>query len=106
MKISYYAIFEYAEDGISVTFPDIPNAITCGFNKRHAKKMAKDVLSLVLHGTPVHDLPIAKKKTQILDCCKRTAECVRVSIHMKLRNKVLMGKHVIELTDENLNPPQ
>ena len=61
MKISYYAIFEYAKDGINVTFPDIPNAFTCGFGKRHAKKMSKDVLSLVLHGTNVSDLPVATK---------------------------------------------
>ena len=101
MKLSYYADFEYANDGINVSFPDIPNAFTCGFNKRHAKKMARDVLSLVLHGTELINLPpatIPKKKTGF---CKHSM--VKIHVRMKVKNGVLIGKNVIELQLKNNN---
>ena len=93
MIISYYAIFEYAEDGINVTFPDVPNAVTCGFSKRHAKKMAKEVLSLVLHGTRKSELP-TKQNTHIVFSSHQSVECIR--IRMKVVDDVLVGKHVTE----------
>ncbi|MBR5940830.1 MAG: type II toxin-antitoxin system HicB family antitoxin [Neisseriaceae bacterium] len=40
----YYANFDYAPDGITVTFRDIPEAITCGFNDEEAMFMAEDAL--------------------------------------------------------------
>lgn len=40
----YYANFNYADDGITVTFPDIPEAITCGQTTAEALEMAEDVL--------------------------------------------------------------
>ena len=94
MIISYYAIFEYAEDGINVTFPDVPNAVTCGFSKRHAKKMAKEVLSLVLHGTQKTDLPAKQKMARTVFSPHQSVECIR--IRMKVVDDVLVGKHVTE----------
>ncbi|MBQ9601527.1 MAG: type II toxin-antitoxin system HicB family antitoxin [Neisseriaceae bacterium] len=40
----YYANFDYADDGITVTFPNIPEAITCGDNEEDALSMAEDCL--------------------------------------------------------------
>ena len=40
----YYANFNYADDDITVTFPDIPEAITCGQTTAEALEMAEDVL--------------------------------------------------------------
>lgn len=99
MKLSYYADFEYANDGINVAFPDIPNAFTCGFNKRHAKKMARYVLSLVLHGTELINLPpatIPQKKTGF---CNHSM--VKIHVRMKVKNGVLIGRKVIELPSKN-----
>lgn len=55
MKISYYAIFDYREYdnnqekyGISITFPDIPEANTCARNDEEGMNMALDVLQLSL----------------------------------------------------------
>lgn len=55
MEISYYAIFDYSEYdenekkyGISVTFPDIPEANTCARNDNEALVMALEVLQLSL----------------------------------------------------------
>lgn len=46
----YPAIFDYAADGISVKFPDLPGAITCGDTDEEALYMAKDCLGLHVYG--------------------------------------------------------
>lgn len=104
MKLTYYAIFDYAKDGINVSFPDVPNAFTCGFTKRHAKKMAKEVLSLTFHGTPLSDIPIAKAKKSDFSFSEKNFECIRISVHMKVRNKILFGWQVIEYSKGNIHP--
>lgn len=38
------AVFNYEEDGITVTFPDLPGCITCGDTDEEALRMAKDAL--------------------------------------------------------------
>ncbi len=40
----YYANFDRADDGITVTFRDIPEAITCGQTDSEAIEMAEDAL--------------------------------------------------------------
>lgn len=40
----YPAVFDYAEDGISVSFPDLPGCFTCGKTDAEALRMAKDAL--------------------------------------------------------------
>jgi len=49
-KYLYSAIFEYAEDGINVSFPDLPEALTCGDNTEEALRMAKECLELTIYG--------------------------------------------------------
>lgn len=46
----YPAVFDYADDGISVEFPDFPGCLTCGVTEEEALYMAKDALSLHLYG--------------------------------------------------------
>lgn len=43
-KYVYPAVFDYAEDGISVSFPDLPGCLTCGKTDAEALHMAKDAL--------------------------------------------------------------
>lgn len=43
-KYVYPAIFDYGEDGISVSFPDLPGCLTCGKTDAEALRMAKDAL--------------------------------------------------------------
>lgn len=51
MKQYYPAIFLKEADGqYSVSFPDLPEAITCGENLQHAIEMAKECLGLCLEG--------------------------------------------------------
>lgn len=40
----YPAIFDYADDGISIEFPDLAGCISCANNDQEALYMAKDAL--------------------------------------------------------------
>lgn len=44
-KYVYPAVFDYAEDGISISFPDLPGCFSCADNDAEALRMAKDALS-------------------------------------------------------------
>lgn len=52
MKDYYYypAIFNYAEDGISVSFPDLPGCLTCAHDTDTAHSRAREALGLHLYG--------------------------------------------------------
>ena len=47
MKDSYIfpAVFHYAQDGISIKFPDLPGCLSCADNEDEAVYMAEDALS-------------------------------------------------------------
>lgn len=44
----YPAIFSYDDDGISISFPDLPGALSCGYSDIEALEMAKECLELHL----------------------------------------------------------
>jgi predicted RNase H-like HicB family nuclease len=46
----YPAVFHYADDGISIEFPDLPGCLTCGNTTEEALLMAKEALELHLFG--------------------------------------------------------
>ena len=46
----YPAIFDFDNDGITVTFPDLPGCITCGDCQEEAFRNAKEVLELYMYG--------------------------------------------------------
>lgn len=52
------AVFDYAEDGISVEFPDIPGCLTCGDTEEEALSMAREALALCLYGMEEDGEPI------------------------------------------------
>ena len=45
---TYPAIFEYAPDGINISFPDLPGCLSCAENNSEAIYMAEDALELRL----------------------------------------------------------
>nr|WP_154887695.1 type II toxin-antitoxin system HicB family antitoxin [Paenibacillus xylanexedens] len=49
----YYAILNFADDGINVSFPDLPGCLTYGHTLEEALIMAKDALELYLDGETV-----------------------------------------------------
>ncbi|ADF59181.1 MULTISPECIES: type II toxin-antitoxin system HicB family antitoxin [Bacillus subtilis group] len=46
----YPALFDYDDDGITVTFPDLPGCITFGNSDEEALTMAKEAMALHLYG--------------------------------------------------------
>ena len=47
---NYIAILEYEEDGVHITFPDLPGCVSFGSDEAEAVKQARDVLALHLWG--------------------------------------------------------
>ena len=54
------AILNYAEDGISVSFPDLPGCVTCAHDTETALSRAKEALGLYLYDSEQssEDIPI------------------------------------------------
>lgn len=46
----YPAVFDYADDGISIAFPDLPGCFSCADTDEEAICMAKEALGLHLYG--------------------------------------------------------
>lgn len=49
-RYSYVAVFNYADDGISIRFPDLPGCYPCGHSTEEALKNAKEAMGLHLWG--------------------------------------------------------
>lgn len=73
----YPAVFDYAEDGISISFPDLPGCLPCADTVEEAVKNAKEAMMLHLFGmeednedipepTPVNNIDSQKNQAIIL----------------------------------------
>ena len=93
-KYIYPAIFDFDEDGITVTFPDLPGCITCGDNHEEALKNAKEVLELYMYSLE-EDNETIPQPSNILDLeVENTQVIVLVDIWMvpvrdEMKNKCI-----------------
>jgi predicted RNase H-like HicB family nuclease len=73
----YPAIFDYAEDGISISFPDLPGCFSCADSDEEAVSMAKEALGLHLYSmeedkdeipgpTPINKIKLEPKQAVVL----------------------------------------
>src|SRR5262245_10759743 len=61
----FRAVFEPGEEGgITVSFPDVPEAITQGSNTENAYVMAEEALGLALLTYPARGLPLPKARAR------------------------------------------
>lgn len=78
-EYAFIALFEYAEDGINISFPDLPGCLSCAEvdNTEEAVKNAKEALGLYLFGmeedgeaipasTPLNKIQIKKNYIPIV----------------------------------------
>ena len=98
----YPAIFKYGEDGITITFPDLPGCISCGKNDEEALYMARDVL-----GGWMYQIERAKEKipkSSSLNMINLNFD-VRKSIRNKAVKKTLTIPQWLNerATEKNLN---
>lgn len=93
MKLSYYAVFEYAEDGINITFPDLP-AVSCAMDEEEGVVMAAEALTLCLHGVSVKEVPLPSRLEDITlgDGCKAFS----ITVEMVERDGKLVSEGVVE----------
>lgn len=94
MKILYYAVFEYAPDGINIRVPDFPCCLTCAWSDEEAIKMAKDALSLTVHNMLPEQLPLPTPKEKIK--INKNEKLVLISISLEIRNGLLFSAGVDE----------
>lgn len=59
MKYYYPAIFHVAEDGISVSFPDVPECLMVGYTIDEAINMAEEVLTFYLEDRMEEGKPLS-----------------------------------------------
>ncbi|MCK9443936.1 MAG: type II toxin-antitoxin system HicB family antitoxin [Tissierellaceae bacterium] len=76
-KYMYPAVFNYDDDGISVSFPDLPGCFSCADTDEEAMYMAKDAMGLHLYGleddsdeipdpTPLNKVPLDINQRAVL----------------------------------------
>lgn len=91
MKNSYefIAIFDYEEDGINISFPDLPGCLSCADTTEEAIKNAEEVLGLFLYDLEVENkkIPNATRLENIK--CNKNEKAVLVNVWMPLvRNEL------------------
>ncbi|MDD2573692.1 MAG: type II toxin-antitoxin system HicB family antitoxin [Bacillota bacterium] len=73
----YPAVFEYSNDGISISFPDLPGCFSCANSDQEAVKMANDALGLHLYSleedndeipepTPINNIHLDSNQAVVL----------------------------------------
>jgi len=60
MRYAYPAVFREEPDGVTVTFPDVPEAVTCGGTLAEARTRAADALISALSAYVEDNRPIPK----------------------------------------------
>ena len=91
MKDSYefVAIFDYAEDGISISFPDLPGVLSSATTTEEAIKNANEVLGMVLYDMEIENkkIPAATPLEKIE--CAENEKTMLINIWMPLvRNEL------------------
>ena len=95
-KKKYPAFLEFADDGISISFPDFPECYSCAFNYDEAFKMAYEALELTLHGMDVSNVPEPTVVKNNLNASKKT---IYINIKMEIKNAKLYSPNVVEFKE-------
>jgi predicted RNase H-like HicB family nuclease len=91
---SYIAVFDFAEDGISIEFPDLPGCISCADSYEEAYASAEEALALHLYGMEQDKevIPEPSKLNDIeVDDRQKTA-LIRVNMNLmraKIQNRTV-----------------
>jgi len=62
----YPAVFNYADDGISIEFPDLPGCLPFGYTTEEAVKSARSCLALHIYGME-NDGEVLPEPTDVRD---------------------------------------
>lgn len=95
MKISYYAVFQYDIDGICISFPDVPPALTSADNEAEGMKYAKEALELTLHGMLADKVPFPSTADQIF--LNGNQKLFLITVELEVKNGKFFSQNVTEL---------
>ena len=93
----YPAILDFADDGISIEFPDLPGCLPCAFSAEEAVHNAREAMGLHLYNmeddgdeipTPSDILSIMHEKNQAVVLIDVSMPAVRERMRNKSRNKM------------------
>jgi len=92
----FWAAFHYADDGISVRFPDLPGCLTCGYNDDEAHAMAREVLEGFMYGLERDgdEIPSPSPLTEILKALEDGEAAVEVQVYMPTVRDAMESKAV------------
>ena len=100
MKETYefVAIFNYAKDGINISFPDLPGCLSCADTTEEAIKNAEEVLGLVLYDMEQENEEIPKPTPLEKIKCNKDDRAVLINVWMPLvRNE--LDEQAVKKTD-------
>lgn len=92
MKLSYYSVFQYDNDKIHISFPDIPSALTCANNEQEGLKYAEEVLELTLHGKFADWLPLHSTPKNIK--LNKNQKLFLITVEMGIKKGKLYSKNI------------
>lgn len=108
---TFPAIFDYADDGISVEFPDLPGVFTCGDTDEEAYRNANEALGLHLFGMEEdnEEIPSPSKinelsvdKNQVVVLVNVFMPLIRSRVQRATLKKTLtIPKWINDLAEEN-----
>ena len=85
----FVAVFNYAQDGISISFPDLPGCLSCADTTNEAIKNAEEVLGLVLYDMEEENKKIPKPTLLENVKCNKNERAVLIKVWMPLvRNEI------------------
>lgn len=91
MKNTYVfpAVFDYADDGISIEFPDLPGCLSSAGSTEEALKNAEEVLGLYLYNMEIDNEPIPEPTPLEKVCCEPNQRVLLIEVWMPLvRNEI------------------
>lgn len=78
----YPAVFGYAEDGISITFPDLHGCLPCADNYEEAVRNAKEAMMLHLFGMEEDNEKIPEPTPIGNILLEKNQEVIRIEVFM------------------------
>ena len=85
----YPAVFDFADDGIGITFPDLPGCTSCAFSVEEAVHHAREAMGLHLYGMEEDNDPIPEPSDILSIKHKKNQAVVYVDVFMpRVRNAI------------------
>ncbi|MCF6097722.1 type II toxin-antitoxin system HicB family antitoxin [Thermovorax subterraneus] len=90
----YPAIFTYAEDGISIEFPDLPGCLPCAKTTEEAIKNAKEAMALHLWGMEKDGDPIPEPTPVDKIHVKENQAIMLIEVYMPVYREAIENQSV------------